>query len=112
MNLIEELLWYIKSDVEIKYETCWYGRENKIEGFKFYSKKPFSRSYQYHATIGLDNTYKILKMIQDTRKEKMRALMLQVGRGMGYEKVYIWKGSLDKAEKLIFNMIKKIQEQY
>ena len=87
------------------------GRE-RIDGFYFYSKKPFSRSYQWHATIGLENTYTILKAIQKAIEIKARALPIEINGGLGIERVLIWKGSLRKAEKQMFEMIRKIQKQY
>ncbi|WP_442636532.1 hypothetical protein [Rossellomorea marisflavi] len=111
-KLFEEIKWYIKSDVEVKYETCWYDRVEKIDGYKFYTKKPFSKSYQYHATLGLESTYNILNLIQKTIKTKRKAAHIQVSGGLGRENVFIWKGSLQKAEIQMLDMIKKIQKQY
>lgn len=110
------MLWFIKSDIEIKFETCWYPEGdklvNKIDGFKFYSKNPFSKKYKYHATIGLENTYTILSLIQDGIKNKRKAVRLDVTGGWGREYIYIWKGSYKKAEDEMFKMIKLLQEQY
>jgi len=39
-------------------------------------------------------------------------MCIEVSGGAWREDIYIWKGSLKKAEKLIFEMIKQIQEQY
>lgn len=109
---MKNLLWYIKSDIELKLETCWYDGVEKIDGFYFYSKKPLSKSYQFHSTIGLENTYKILSLIQKAIKNKKRAIHLQVACGLGTENIYIWKGSLMKAEELMQTMIKQIQKQH
>ena len=38
INILKDLLWFVKSDVELKFETCLYDRVEKIDGFKFYSK--------------------------------------------------------------------------
>ena len=110
--VFDSLKWYIESDVELKVETCWYGKEEKIDGFKFYSKRPFSKSYQCHATIGLENTYGILSLFQKTIRNGGRAAQLQVSSGWGREDIYIWKGSLKKAETPMFEMIKEIPTQY
>lgn len=110
--MVRNLLRFMKSDIEIHYDTCWYGKENKIEGFYFYSKKPFSKTYQWCGTIGLDYTYEILSLIQSTLKENKKALLLEISHGSWYERIYIWKGSLKKAEEQIFNMIEEVQKQY
>lgn len=115
MNILKELMWYVKSDVELKYTTCWYnenGLVEKIDGFRFYSKRPFSRSYQWCGTIGLENTYGILSVLQQARKECKQAVLLELRVGLGVERLHIWKGSFLKAEEQLFCMIKKIQEQY
>jgi len=112
IQILKDILWFIKSDIEIKYETCWYGKDEKIDGFRFYSKRPFSRSYQWSATIGLEYTYPILSLIQKTIKERKKALMIEISHGCGYERIYIWKYSLKKAEQQIFKMIKELQKQY
>ena len=96
----------------MKYETCWYNGVEKIDGFKFYSKKPFSRSYQYHSTIGLEYTYPILELISNAIKDKSIVVQLEIISGWGKEYVYIWRDSLKKAEKLMLKMIKQIQKQY
>jgi Xanthosine triphosphate pyrophosphatase len=105
-------LWFIRSDIELRYDTCWYGKTEKIDGFKFYSKRPLSKSYQFHSTIGLEYTYPIYSLIQDGIKHKRKAVAIEVGLGFGYETIYIWKGSFKKAEEQMSQMIKKIQQQY
>lgn len=110
--ILKFFLWFIKSDIELIYETCWYGNAEKIDGFRLYSKKPFSKSYQWCGVIGLEYTYKILSLIQNAIKKNNKAVILEIDHGIGYEKIYIWKGSLRKAEQQIFSMIKEIQRQY
>lgn len=111
-GILKEILWFIKSDIEIKYRTCWYGKDEKIDGFRLYSKRPFSKAYQWSGTIGLEYTYQLLSLIQRTIKEKRKALIIEISHGYWYEKIYIWKGSLKKAEQQIFKMIKELQKQY
>ncbi|HLR72032.1 MAG TPA: hypothetical protein VK085_11475 [Pseudogracilibacillus sp.] len=103
---------YIKSDIELKTTTVWMDGKERIDGFYFYSKTPFSKLFQWHSSIGLENTYTILKAIQKAIKIKARVLPIEISSGMGIERVYIWRGSLKKAEKQMFEMIKKIQKQY
>lgn len=114
--IIKKLLWFIFSDVKLIHTECCDiindEMKNRIDGFYFYTKYPFSKSYQYHSAIGLNYTYEILKSIQDSIKQKQRALLIEVSVGMGIERIYIWKGSFKKAEKQMLDMIKKIQEQY
>lgn len=115
MNLLEDLLWFVKSDVELKYTTCWYdenGLVEKIDGFRFYSKRPFSRSYQWCGSIGLENTYGIISVLQQARKERKKAVLFEIRVGSGVEILHIWRGSFKKAEEQIFEMIKKLQVQY
>ena len=113
LMMVNRHIWFIKSDIEIKYETCWYGKDEKIDGFRFYSKIPFSRSYQLSGTIGLEYTYQILSLIQKTIKERKKALIIEISHGCGvYERIYIWKDSLKKAEQQISKMIKELQKQY
>lgn len=109
--IIKEAIWFVKSDVELQTETYWFKGKEYIDSFYFYSKKPFSKSYQYHASIGLENTYKVLELIQKSIKRKSRVL-LQIYGSLGREDVYIYKGSLKKAEKQMLEMIKRIQKQY
>lgn len=112
MKILKDIIWFIKSDVELKTQTCWYGKEEKIDGFCFYSKRPLSKSYQYHASIGLQYTYPVLNLISEGVKKKRKAVMIDISSGWGREKLYIWNGSLKKAEKVMQDMISKIQEQY
>lgn len=107
------MLSYIKSDIELK-TTTLHGLDYKerIDGFYFRSKRPLTRSYQWHATIGLENTYQILKAIQESIRDGEKALKISISSSMGDEMVYIWKGSLKKAEKQMLEMINKIQKQY
>ncbi|MEK3975522.1 hypothetical protein [Psychrobacillus sp. FSL K6-1267] len=102
----------ITSDVKLIKDTCWYDSVEKIDGFKFYTKRPFSNSYQWHAVIGLEYTYEILSLIQDGIKNKRKAILIEIQSGWGRERVYIWRGSFKKAEKQIFEMIKELQQQY
>ena len=113
MKFWRRLIKFIKSDIELRTTTVWDldGKE-KIDGFYFMSKQPFSKSYQWHAAIGLEYTYKILSHIQNGIKEKKRGILIEISRGMWYERVYIWRGSFKKAERQIFDMIKEIQHQY
>jgi len=110
-EIIKKAIWFVKSDVELQIKTDWFKGKRYIDSFYFYSKKPFSKSYQYHSSIGLENTYKVLELIQKSIKRKSKAL-LQIYGSLGREDVYIYKGSLKKAEKQMFEMIKKIQKQY
>lgn len=103
---------YIKSDLLLRYDTCWYGKDEKIEGFYFMSKSPMSKSYQWHAVLGLDMTYRILGLIQKGIKHKSKLVTLSIRGGMGVETVKIWRGSFKKAETQILTMIKEIQRQY
>ncbi|MBD1379085.1 hypothetical protein [Metabacillus arenae] len=110
--MLKNLIWFFKSDIQLKTDTCWYGKDEKIEGFYFYSKRPFSKSYQYHSVIGLNYTYDLLFLIQDAIKNKRKAVLIEVSSGYGIEKVYMYKSSLKKAEKQMLKLIKEIQEQY
>jgi len=110
-EIIKKAIWFVKSDVELQIKTDWFKGKRYIDSFYFYSKKPFSKSYQYHSSIGLENTYKVLELIQKSIKRKSKVL-LQIYGSLGREDVYIYKGSLKKAEKQMFEMIKKIQKQY
>ncbi len=113
VSLLKEILWYMRSDIRLKTTTIWdLDRKERIDGFYFQSKRPFSRSYQWHATVGLENTYKILSLIQSAMKEKKKGALIEITGGMGRERVVIWKDSLAKAESLIFEMIREIQQQY
>lgn len=112
MKNIKYLTWFIRSDVELKTETCWCDGVDRIDGFKFYSKEPFSKVYQYHSTIGLENTYNILFLIQNAIKNNKKAICLDITSGCGRETIYIWRSSLVKAEKQIMEMISGIQKQY
>lgn len=111
-ELSADILGFIQSDVELKLSTCSDNGVEKVTGFKFYSKAPLSKSYQYHATIGLENTYKILSLIQNAIKHKNRAVQIQISSGIASETIHIWKGSLKKAELQMEDMIKQIQVQY
>src|SRR5690554_2666419 len=102
--MIKRLLWYIKADIILKTDSYWYNGKNYIDGFYFYVKRPFSKSYQWHAVIGLENTYNILKLIQESIREKKKALILDIQSGLGYERIVIWKGSFKKAENELFKM--------
>lgn len=110
--MISHLLWYCRSDVELKTETVW-GLDNKerIDGFYFRSKKPFSRAYQWHGTLSLVSTYPLLSRIEYGIKNK-KNIGLVLSGNMGTEKVILWKGSLKKAEKLMLEMISELQKQY
>lgn len=110
-EIIKKAIWFVKSDVELQTKTYWLKGKEYVDSFYFYSKKPFSKSYQYHASIGLENTYKVLELIQKSIKRKSKAL-LQIYGSLGREDVYIYKDSLKKAEKQMLEMIKKIQKQY
>lgn len=110
--MLNRIVWFMKSDVKIETQTCWYERTEKIDSFMFYTKKPFSKAYQYHAAIGLEYTYKILELIQRGIRDENKAIHLAINSGMGRENIYIWKSSLRKAEEQMFSMIKEIQGQY
>lgn len=109
--IIKKAIWFVKSDVELQTETYWFKGKEYIDSFYFYSKKPFSKSYQYHASIGLENTYKVLELIQKSIKRKNK-ILLQIYGSLGREDVYIYKDSLKKAERQMLEMIKRIQKQY
>lgn len=113
MGLFKRLLWYLKSDIELGTTTVS-GSDGKerIDGFYFLSKKPFSKSYQWHETIGLENTYNILDLIKSSIDQKKKAAVIDIVGSLGRERIVIWRGSLKKAEKLLFDMISKIQKQY
>jgi hypothetical protein len=114
-RLIEWIRWYVRSDIELEYTTCWHNENElveKIDGFCFYSKKPFSRSYQWCSTLPLEATYPVLSMIQEALKERRKAALLEIRSGLGVERMFIWKGSLKKAERQLNEMIKQIQKQY
>lgn len=106
------MLYFLRSDIKIRTHTCWYGNVEKIDGFSFISKSPFSFSRQWSREIPLDYTYPLLALIQDAMENRKRAVVIEISFGIGYEKIIIWKRSLKKAEKQLFDMIRKLQEQY
>ncbi|WZL56094.1 hypothetical protein SP3_00035 [Bacillus phage fHSPT3] len=110
--MIKRIKRFCSSDVELRTETYWEGGKEKIDGFYFLSKKPFSNAYQYCGTISLRDTYPILSLISESIKQKKKGMLLAIRDGMAHEKIIIWKGSLPKAEKLMLDMIKEIQKQY
>lgn len=108
------LIRYIKSDVKLVTEEFWdhVNMEKKIDGFRLYSKDPLSNAYQVCGVIGLDYTYKLLELINDAIKNKRRAIRIDLSHGIGYERLFIWKGSFRKLEEQIFEMIAELQKQY
>lgn len=112
---IEWIRWYVKSDVELRCTTCWYdenGLVEKIDGFRFYSKRPFSTSYQVCGNISLESTYDIISLIREAIEKRRKAVALELRVGAGTERLFIRKGSFRKCEEQLFEMIKQIQAQY
>lgn len=70
--MIKRIKRFCSSDVELRTETCWEGGKEKIDGFYFLSKKPFSNAYQYCGTISLRDTYPILSLISEAIKQKKK----------------------------------------
>lgn len=110
--MIKRIKRFCSSDVELRTEAYWEDGKEKIDGFYFLSKKPFSNAYQYCGTISLRDTYPILSLISESIKQKKKGMLLAIRDGRAHEKIIIWKGSLPKAEKLMLDMIKEIQKQY
>jgi len=110
--IFEYLMWYIRSDIELVTTTVWgIDRKERIDGFYFRSKRPFSNAYQWHGTLSLLSTYPLIKSMDKAIKNK-RNLSFVINSGLGREKVTIWKGSMKRARELMFEMVKKLQEQY
>lgn len=111
--MLKKILWYIRSDVELMTTTVWgIDGKKRIDGFYFYTKKPFSKSYQWCSTVGLEYTYPILSLLQSSMKEKKKAFVLKISVGMGYERMVILRSSYKKLENQMTDMIKQIQQQY
>lgn len=111
--MLKKIRYFIKSDVELHCRNIWEDGVKRIDGFNFISKKPFSNSYQYHAPLTLECTYRMLKLIQRSIKENKRSLTFKINHGMSCsESITIWKSSFKKAEKLMFDLIENIQKQY
>ncbi|QZA69563.1 hypothetical protein 035JT004_64 [Bacillus phage 035JT004] len=111
-KLLKRVSRYIKSDVELGTTTVWEDGKQRIDGFYFYSKAPFSRSYQYHGAIGLDYTYLVLQKIDESITKNKSGLQLTIRDGPATERIKIHKGSLQKARDLMYQMIEEVQKQY
>lgn len=112
MEALKKIKWYVKADIQLMTEKCWYGKEEKIDSFYFYSKQPFSKAYQYHAPIGLQDTYRVLTLLQFAIKKKSKVVRIGVRGRMGKETLSIHKEVLRKAESDMLEMIENIQKQY
>ncbi|UPI13215.1 hypothetical protein [Bacillus phage SBSphiJ6] len=111
-RLFRRVARYIKSDVELGTITVWEDGKQRIDGFYFYSKAPFSRSYQLHGSVGLDYTYPVLQKIDEAITKNRSGFQLTIRDGSATERIIIHKGSLWKARNLMYQMIEEIQEQY
>jgi hypothetical protein len=113
-TLIQKLVNFKKAQVFLETQDCSYYENNKMklytDSFTFYSKQPYSKSFQYTASISLDATYSILKLIQ-TGIKKNQTVQIIVRAGMGTERINIHKSVLKDAEKEMLGMITKIQEE-
>lgn len=111
-KLLKRVVRYIKSDVEMETTKVWEEGKQRIDGFYFYSKAPFSRSYQYHGSIGLDYTYPVLQKIDEAITKNKSGFQLIIRDGPARERIKIHKGSLQKARDLMYQMIEEVQKQY
>lgn len=101
---------YIQADVQLQKETYWMDGKDIVDGFYFYVKEPFSKSYQYHATLSLDRAEKILQVVQKGIKVK-KGIDIRIRSGMGHEDIAIHKNALPKAEKQLKELIALKREQ-
>lgn len=112
-TLIQKLVNFKKAQVFLETQDCsYYEGKMKVytDGFTFYSKQPYSKSFQYTASMPLDATYKVLKLIE-TGIKKNQTVQIIVNSGMGTERINIHKSVLKDAEKQMLEMIAKIQEE-
>lgn len=111
-RLFRRVACYIKSDVELGTTKVWENGKQRIDGFYFYSKAPFSRRYQLHGAVGLDYTYPVLQKIDEAITMNKSGFLLTVHDGLATERIKIHRDSLWKARNLIYQMIEEIQKQY
>lgn len=108
-HLFQWVKWYTTSDVQLIRETY---RSNGViipDGFYFQSKKQFSKAYQYHAVIGIEDISKIEKVIGVGIKKKSKSVELSIRSGMGRETVHLWRGSLKKAQNDLQKLISDVE---
>lgn len=101
---------YVKPDIRLHKETYWMDGRQWVKGFCFYIKSPYSKSYQYHATITLDYLEKISSLIQKGQKKKT-GVDIRLKDGMGYEEIAIPYELLDMAEQQLNELLILKQEQ-
>ncbi len=113
-TFIQKLVNYKKAQVFLETQDCSYFENGKMklytDSFTFYSKQPYSKSFQYTASMPLDATYKILKLIE-TGIKKNQTVQIIINSGMGTERINIHKSVLKQAEKEMLEMIAKIQKE-
>lgn len=108
LRKLRQVKWFVRSDFDLM--ICFHEDTKKINGFYFYTKKPFSSRYQEHNELGLENISGILDSIREGIKSRRDVYVMLPGDKC--ERVKIWKGSLKRAERQLLLMTKMIQQQY
>lgn len=102
---------YLQSDVQLMVTTYWENKQDKIDGFYFYSKQPKSKAYQYHGTVALENAERILRLLDYAIEGKKEAAVITIRSGLGTETVSIHKNSLESARRQLLEMLESVEKQ-